>query len=496
MKTHSRCSMTPAPFAVEALEPRTLLAAVAWTGAGGNSLWHTPGNWSTNSVPSADDDVVIQVAANPTIIFNTATGSQSVKTLLVDESITFSGGSLAVIGLARASSAVTLNGGTLSGGSWDVTALGMTIGATQSTLADVQILGNLNFTTFNSKALISGSTRFGAANLTTAASNIVFASGYVLSDAIVVSGLSIGPRAISLAGPGTLTIGATGTVRVIVGSNDGVTFDPGAGKTLINYGLISAEGGGRVISVATPSFENHGTVRATGGVVNFVSATWSNLGSIRGSGSTQLMLAGTTWTNAGSIDCSGSSRVSFGGAWSSPGTVLLTGGTITLGGTFTTAGLNLAGWNRSGGTVILSGALNNLSSALTLNDDTGSVQIAGGSISSGSVVLSGSARLEFTVSGAIVSDVLVAGDLWINAGAYVRISGLTRFTVAHLTGHQAQLQLTAGYILRDTILADGADDGERIVRMITGGTVTVASTGVIRVSPDCRGGLSLFRTYP
>lgn len=493
MKNQTHRNVPPALFAVEPLEPRTLLAAVAWTGAGGNSLWHNPGNWSTNSVPTADDDVVIQVAANPTIIFNAATGPRSVKSLVLDEALTLSGGSLAVVGVAKASSQVTLNGGTLSGGVWDVAALGMTVGATQSTLADVQVLGNLNFTSFISKALLSGSTRFGTANLSAGAATIIFAGGYVLSDALVVSGIAIGPRAISIAGAGTLTIGATGSVRIAAGSGDGVTFDPGAGKTLINYGLIASEGGGRTISVATPSFENRGSIRATGGgIVSVTGASWSNFGSIQGSRSTQLTLGGTAWTNAGSIECSDSTQVSFGGAWSSPGTVSFSGGTITLGGTFTTADWNLPGWVRSGGTLKLTGALNNLASSVTLDDATGSLQIAGGTISAGSITLLGTARLEFTASGAMVSNTLIAGDLWVSAAAYVTVSGSTRFAAAHLMGDQAQIQLTAGYVLRDIVLAEGVSEGDRVVRMITGGTVTVAPTGVLRVLPSCGGGLSVF----
>jgi hypothetical protein len=45
----------------EELEPRRVLATVVWDGEAGNGLWTTPANWSTNSVPSALDDVIIDL---------------------------------------------------------------------------------------------------------------------------------------------------------------------------------------------------------------------------------------------------------------------------------------------------------------------------------------------------------------------------------------------------------------------------------------------------
>ena len=52
----------------EALEERRVLAIVTWDGEAGDDLWMTPANWSTNTVPSTADDVVIDVGATTQIL--------------------------------------------------------------------------------------------------------------------------------------------------------------------------------------------------------------------------------------------------------------------------------------------------------------------------------------------------------------------------------------------------------------------------------------------
>jgi hypothetical protein len=47
------------PF-VEVLEPRRLLAAISWVSTTSGS-WDVASNWSTDAVPGAGDDVVIDV---------------------------------------------------------------------------------------------------------------------------------------------------------------------------------------------------------------------------------------------------------------------------------------------------------------------------------------------------------------------------------------------------------------------------------------------------
>ena len=41
---------------LERLEDRLVLAQILWDGGGGDRLWSNPLNWSSNQLPSADDD--------------------------------------------------------------------------------------------------------------------------------------------------------------------------------------------------------------------------------------------------------------------------------------------------------------------------------------------------------------------------------------------------------------------------------------------------------
>src|SRR5262245_56135381 len=82
----------------EHLEVRDLLALVTWDGGGDGVNWTDPINWSTNSLPGATDDVLIDIAANPTI--HISSGTQSVQSLHSAENLVIDGGTLS---LAQAS---------------------------------------------------------------------------------------------------------------------------------------------------------------------------------------------------------------------------------------------------------------------------------------------------------------------------------------------------------------------------------------------------------
>jgi len=62
--------------------------------------------------------------------------------------------------------------------------------------------------------------------------------------------------------------------------------------------------------------------------------------------------------------------LSLAGSWSNTGTIRVSGGTLNLGGTFTTAGIGTI--DRTGGTVNLTGTLTNTGGTLKLNAATGS----------------------------------------------------------------------------------------------------------------------------
>src|SRR4051812_15629967 len=109
VRKHTRTFENVINHFVERLEQRTLLAAVSWTGAAGDNLWTTGGNWSGNAAPGPLDDVQISIEGNPTVLINSPT--QPIHNLVLSNAnITAAGltASLTVSGTA------TLSTGTIS----------------------------------------------------------------------------------------------------------------------------------------------------------------------------------------------------------------------------------------------------------------------------------------------------------------------------------------------------------------------------------------------
>src|SRR5947207_2998364 len=92
-----------APAVIESLEGRKLLTAVSWTGAAGDNLWTTARNWSTDQVPTIDDDVTISIAANPTILLSNS--EQTIRSLNTSEKLQLTDAAITL------SAGVTLTGG-------------------------------------------------------------------------------------------------------------------------------------------------------------------------------------------------------------------------------------------------------------------------------------------------------------------------------------------------------------------------------------------------
>ena len=78
------------------LEDRTLLSSVNWINAAGGD-WDTPANWNTDSVPSASDDVWIDLSPGITIA-HSQNDADSVNTLTLasPDTLSISNGSLSI----------------------------------------------------------------------------------------------------------------------------------------------------------------------------------------------------------------------------------------------------------------------------------------------------------------------------------------------------------------------------------------------------------------
>ena len=99
---------------LEPLEPRALLAAVAWTGNTGDNRWETPENWSTHAVPATGDDVSILSTGATPITFTSAAGAVRIRSLDCRRPLTMSGGSLGIDITGRLIAQLTLAGATLT----------------------------------------------------------------------------------------------------------------------------------------------------------------------------------------------------------------------------------------------------------------------------------------------------------------------------------------------------------------------------------------------
>src|SRR5262249_31356978 len=97
------------------------------------------------------------------------------------------------------------------------------------------------------------------------------------------------------------------------------------------------------------------------------------------------------WQNQGSILVGANETVSFQDSWSNTGSITVNGGTLNLGGSFTTAGSGIfapappGNFSRAGGTVNVTGTLDNTGSSMTLDARTGSWNLISGTVQNGTI---------------------------------------------------------------------------------------------------------------
>jgi hypothetical protein len=444
-----------APCLCQTLESRRLFATVNWDGGptGNGTDFLTAANWAGDVLPQAADTAVIgATGTNPTI---TISGTPAVQTITSSRNLQMTGG--------------TLSGGTvaLSGGAAILASTNL------GRLSNVAITGDVLLNTADASLVLSGNTSFTTARLTTGGVNLRMAAGYTLNSPVVVEGAAGGQRRIELAfgGGGTVTIGASGVVRVAAGAGGPLFIGEAQISTLINNGLITAEASGQSLTIQNSNYTNSATTQVTTGTLSINSPNWSNPGSITATGSTLV----------------------FGGNWSNAGTLSVNNSTLNLGGAFSTSGFNFAGFTRTSGTVNLTGTINNTGNTINLNGASGSWNLAGGRINDGSLVFSGGSSLMVTTSNGTLSNVAVTGDLLLNTNsAVVTVAGNTTFTAARLTAGGVNLAMGPGYTLNSPVIVEGAAAGTRNITLGSGGVggATFGPSAVVRLAPGSGGGLS------
>jgi hypothetical protein len=279
----------------ERLEERALLAPISGINPAGGS-WRVGANWSGGIVPGANDDVTIDLPGSLTITHST--GTDTIKSLTSQESLTLSGGTLTVTGTVQGSGSITMSGGTLGSATVQQLIKGTTSGGT---LNNVKLQGDvtqpvlLDLNGFNVNVGVTGDLtldnatarlqNWGEVFFNSAAATLGGTGTVLFADNNGSSGLR------PVANAGQLTIGAGITVK-------------GSGGTI---GYISQWGGPTNVTVV-----NQGTIGPTqAGTIYITGAALTNNGTLQASGTGTLIVQPTTITNFSASTLTGGTWKAF-----------------------------------------------------------------------------------------------------------------------------------------------------------------------------------------
>ena len=341
-----------------------------------------------------------------------------------------------IYNLNNATGSWTLNGGTISGGTLNITG-GETLLITANVnnlLTGVTVNGDLTLNTMNADEYRRGDDVYDRAH-DGQFLRPEFAPGQTLTGTILFEGTGGGTRYVTTSGVGsTFTIGPTGVIRTQTGftGNGQIGTNPSLGQTisqLTNQGLISSQTSGRTITINPVSLTNSGT------------------GILEATGGGRLTIGATNWSSAGNLRALGGSTVDLNGSWSNLGGTITADATSALnfGGSFATANLGTLSLT-PGSQVNVTGAWDNSGQIYNLNNATGSWTLNGGTISGGTLNITGGETLLITANvNNLLTGVTVNGDLTLNTmNARTSIDGGTTFTTAPHDGQFLRPEFRAG----------------------------------------------------
>jgi hypothetical protein len=373
------------------------------------------------------------------------------------------------LGLSASTGSLTLDGGTLEGGT--VTATGgakIVVAANSfgSTLDGVTLDSDVDLTGADAQlAVTSGLTLNGTVSLDSptefSSSTLEFDGTQTLGGA---GGIIFGQgnNQLAIDSGSTLTIGPNITIR-----GDSGAIGTGDGDRLINQGTIKADANGSGIVVSASTFENQGTIGASNGGSLSVDNLSGPVGatSLAGTGSV-LSISGTGYTVNNSLSATSGQTLGLLGTWTKGTgvTITVTGATFGLGSTPSFSGITLnnstldvqakyalaqiqplrAANNQL--TIGSDGVLDDTGATLTLSATTGDLTLDGGTLKGGTVSASGGAKVVVTQtsSGSTLDGVTLDSDLNLSsAGANcIVIDGLTLNGTASL-GSRTDQDLSA-----------------------------------------------------
>ncbi len=398
------------------------LKSDTWTNAAGRTIAMTGGTlttagaWSNAGTISINNATLNLGGTFTTAGINLPNFARSGGTVNLTGTLDNAG---ATLPLTAATGSWRVDGGTIKGGT--ITRAGgadLTFTSSTGILDGATVVGDVSMSVDSARARLKNGADF-TGNATLGSTGGIINYEY---DATIGAGRTINldgaasslgvARNETTATDSTLTIAPGATVRGRGQITSG-NFSSGTANRLVNSGTIAADLPNTGLTVNPNLFTNHGVVKAVNGA--------------------SLTISSSNWSNAagGTALASGASTLNFSGTWSSPGSIsLASGATLNMGGTFSTSGLNLGGFNRTGATTVnLTGHLNNAASTLALTGTTGSWRLAGGSISGGTITRAGGADLVFTASSGVLSNASVVGDVsFTESNARVRMQNGGDFT--------------------------------------------------------------------
>jgi hypothetical protein len=229
-----------------------------------------------------------------------------------------------------------------------------------------------------------------------------------------------------------LTIAAGASLTIDGGSSGtGLTGDlcvvtlAGAGSTAILSGNNLTNNLGLTVPVGASLTVYGSTSNGSGGPGTGITG---NLGAVTIAGAGSTLRIGGVYTVNDSIVVPGGANVELDGSWTNTAAISVTGGTLNLGngqGSWTNSGtisatnstVNLAGtftlgnFSTAGGTVYVTGTLENTGEELSISAAAGSWILSGGTIDGGTVTAASGALLSIDQNGATIDGVTLDGDV-------------------------------------------------------------------------------------
>ncbi|MCY2954747.1 MAG: PEP-CTERM sorting domain-containing protein [Planctomycetota bacterium] len=260
---------------------------------------------------------------------------------------------------------------------------------------------------------------------------------------------------------GSQTFGGTGGQVVFDGNNSQVRAE--SGKLTIGPGITIRTGiAGGTVGQANTQLLNQGTISAqtAGATITVTGNAWTNQGTFEAKDGGTLTLAGSYWANNGVIS--------------------VDGGTVRFDGTFKPAAIGTI--TRTGGSLQITGTMDNGGSTWTLDPSAGSFNLAGGTILGGKIVTSTGAYLNATANGGLLKGVTLDGRLIMPNGTALGIQeGLTLSPNGKIFARGATLSFQGNQTLAGTgeVVFDDYTSGV----YASTGTLTIGNGVTLRTGP-------------